>query len=68
MDSHSIAHQQIGNVSFGVYTAQDIKKLAVLEINNVQTFDSLGHPTPRGLCDNALGEIATRLVYHLVVS
>jgi DNA-directed RNA polymerase beta' subunit len=46
---------QIISVSFGVYNTNEIKNLSVLEVENPQTFDPLGHPNSGGLCDNAFG-------------
>lgn len=55
MDSLGLAHHNIDNVSFSVYSAAEVKSLAVFEVTNVETFDALGHPANGGLCDNALG-------------
>lgn len=46
---------QIISVSFGVYNTNEIKNLSVLEVENAQTFDPLGHPNSAGLCDNSFG-------------
>lgn len=50
-----VAHHQIDSVSFAVYSTPEIKRMSVLEITNPQTFDLLNQATPKGLCDNALG-------------
>lgn len=45
----------IGGVNFGFLSSKEIRALSVKRINNVNTFDSLLHPTPGGLYDLALG-------------
>ena len=42
--------------SFGIFSAEEIKKLSVKEITNPQSFDALLHPTHGGLYDPALGK------------
>ncbi|XP_055901789.1 DNA-directed RNA polymerase I subunit RPA1 [Eupeodes corollae] len=43
------------NLEFRVFTGEEIKKLSVVKIITGLTFDSLGHPYPGGLYDNAMG-------------
>lgn len=45
----------ISRIAFKSFTAEEILKLSVLEVANIQTFDALGHPTVGGLCDPAFG-------------
>ncbi|WAR08032.1 RPA1-like protein [Mya arenaria] len=42
-------------VQFRFYTTKDVRALSVKEITNVETFDTLNHPTVGGLYDQALG-------------
>lgn len=48
-------HIYPNSVSFGFYTAEDIRKISVVEVTNPDTFNSLGHPTPGGLYDPRMG-------------
>ncbi|KAI1280611.1 DNA-directed RNA polymerase I subunit RPA1 [Halotydeus destructor] len=57
MDYRTLAHHQVDNVSFGAYTATEIQRMSVLEVVNVMTFDALGHPNSKGLCDLAFGPL-----------
>jgi DNA-directed RNA polymerase I subunit RPA1 len=45
----------IGSVEFGFLLPEDIRSLSVRKIQNIDTFDTLLHPTPGGLYDLALG-------------
>ncbi|XP_052810429.1 DNA-directed RNA polymerase I subunit RPA1-like isoform X2 [Mya arenaria] len=45
----------IEEVQFRFYTTKDVRALSVKEITNVETFDTLNHPTVGGLYDQALG-------------
>ncbi|KAF8864699.1 beta and beta-prime subunits of DNA dependent RNA-polymerase [Acephala macrosclerotiorum] len=45
----------IGSVDFGFLGPAEIKALSVKRIENPQTFDTLLHPVPGGLYDQALG-------------
>ncbi|PBP23235.1 beta and beta-prime subunits of DNA dependent RNA-polymerase [Diplocarpon rosae] len=45
----------IGSVNFGFLSCAEIRRLSVKRIENAQTFDSLLHPVPGGLYDQALG-------------
>lgn len=47
---------QINSVTFKLLSKSEAKKLSVLPISSVQTFDLLGHPLDNGLCDTALGK------------
>ena len=57
-------NSQIIGVSFGVYNCDQIKRLSVLEVQNPQTFDALGHPMNGGLCDNAFGLTFIYILYQ----
>ncbi|XP_071116955.1 DNA-directed RNA polymerase I subunit RPA1-like [Haliotis cracherodii] len=46
---------RLSEVSFRLYTSEEIKALSVLEVNNPQTFDIFSHPTYGGLHDPCLG-------------
>lgn len=45
----------IQNLSFGVFTDEEIKKLSVVKLSTPLTFTQLGHTLPGGLYDPALG-------------
>lgn len=47
-------------VSFGFHTADDIRKISVVQVSNPQTFNALGHPTPSGLYDPLMGPWSER--------
>ncbi|XP_045498094.1 DNA-directed RNA polymerase I subunit RPA1 [Colias croceus] len=48
------------SVQFLTFTDEDIRKLSVVKITNMTTFDTLGYPTPGGLYDPAMGPIRDR--------
>lgn len=47
-------------VQFLMFTDEDIKKLSVSKITNIQCFDSIGNPMKGGLYDSALGPLRDR--------
>ncbi|XP_026734757.1 DNA-directed RNA polymerase I subunit RPA1 [Trichoplusia ni] len=47
-------------VQFLMFSDEDVKKLSVAKITNIQSFDSLGNPTKGGLYDSALGPLRDR--------
>ncbi|NWQ66095.1 RPA1 polymerase, partial [Neopipo cinnamomea] len=47
--------RRLVGVSFGMYTAEEIRKLSVKPITNPQYLDNLGNPAANGLYDLALG-------------
>uniref|UniRef100_A0A8B9PGK6 DNA-directed RNA polymerase subunit n=1 Tax=Apteryx owenii TaxID=8824 RepID=A0A8B9PGK6_APTOW len=47
--------RRLVRVSFGMYTADEIRKLSVKNITNPQYLDSVGNPAVNGLYDLALG-------------
>ncbi|NXH11506.1 RPA1 polymerase, partial [Bucco capensis] len=49
-------------ISFGMYTAQEIRKLSVKAITNPQYLDNVGNPAGNGLYDLALGPPDSREV------
>ncbi|KAI9221947.1 hypothetical protein BC828DRAFT_404467 [Blastocladiella britannica] len=46
---------QLSGVSFGFYSADEIRKISVKPITNPTVFDGLGHPQRGGVYDPALG-------------
>ena len=53
-------HDEAKNLSFGVYSAEEITKLSTVEITNPQSFNQLGHPVPYGLYDLRMGPFTDR--------
>lgn len=47
-------------VQFLMFSDEDVKKLSVAKITNVQSFDAIGNPTKGGLYDSALGPLRDR--------
>ncbi|GAB6022197.1 DNA-directed RNA polymerase I subunit RPA1 [Chamberlinius hualienensis] len=45
----------LSGIQFSAFSPDEIRKLSVLEINNFENFDNLGHPTVGGLYDPRLG-------------
>ena len=50
-----IVSHRLDGLSFGLLTADEIRKLSVKEITNPQSFDAMAHSTHGGLYDPALG-------------
>ncbi|KAJ8721870.1 hypothetical protein PYW08_004272 [Mythimna loreyi] len=48
------------HVQFLMFSDEDVKKLSVSKITNVQCFDAIGNPTKGGLYDSALGPLRDR--------
>ena len=48
-------HFEPNNISFGVYSKEEILKLSTVEIFNPSTFSALGHPNENGLHDLRMG-------------
>lgn len=46
---------QIVGIQFKLFSSNEIEKLSVLPVTNIQTFDPLGHPLENSLADTALG-------------
>ncbi|CAL1300337.1 unnamed protein product [Larinioides sclopetarius] len=51
----NITFKTIKGLSFGILSTEDIKKISVLEITNIEILDSLGHAAAGGLYDLRLG-------------
>uniref|UniRef100_A0A8C5NYL8 DNA-directed RNA polymerase subunit n=1 Tax=Jaculus jaculus TaxID=51337 RepID=A0A8C5NYL8_JACJA len=47
--------RRLRGISFGMYSAEELKKLSVKSITNPRYMDSLGNPSANGLYDLALG-------------
>ena len=58
-------HDEATSVSFGVYSAEEIRKLSVVEIVNPLSFNQLGHPVPGGLYDLHMGPFTGKPYYIL---
>ena len=58
-------HDEATSVSFGVYSAEEIRKLSVVEIVNPLSFNQLGHPVPGGLYDLHMGPFTGKPFYIL---
>ena len=56
-------HDEATSVSFGVYSAEEIRKLSVVEIVNPLSFNQLGHPVPGGLYDLHMGPFTGKPYY-----
>ncbi|CAD6991779.1 unnamed protein product [Ceratitis capitata] len=50
-----------GDLEFGVFSSEEIKRLSVVKIITGLTFDPLGHPLPGGLYDNLMGSYGRRM-------
>lgn len=48
-------HLNPDNITFAIFTEDEIKKLSVLKICSTITFDALGYPVNGGLYDKCLG-------------
>lgn len=46
---------EISGVNLALYTADEIRKLSVLEVTNTVTMDAFNAPVPNGLYDLAFG-------------
>lgn len=53
---NSLTNCQVTSVSFGVFSAPEIKRLSVLNVETAKTFDELNHSRLGGLCDNVFGK------------
>ena len=53
-------HDEATSISFGVYSAQEIRKLSSVEVINPLSFNQLGHPVPGGLYDLKMGPFTDR--------
>ena len=48
-------HSYPETITFGFHTANDIRKVSVVQVFNSETFNMLGHPTTHGLYDPLMG-------------
>ena len=48
-------HYYPKSLTFGFHTADDIRRISVVEVTVPQTFDVLNHPVPGGLYDPKMG-------------
>ncbi|XP_036786951.2 DNA-directed RNA polymerase I subunit RPA1 isoform X2 [Manis pentadactyla] len=55
LGSKTIPWRRLQGISFGMYSAEELKKLSVKSITNPRHLDSLGNPSVNGLYDLALG-------------
>ncbi|XP_055974137.1 DNA-directed RNA polymerase I subunit RPA1 [Sorex fumeus] len=55
LGSKNLPWRRLQGVSFGMYSAEELKKLSVKSITNPRYLDSLGNPSVNGLYDLALG-------------
>ncbi|XP_006900430.1 PREDICTED: DNA-directed RNA polymerase I subunit RPA1 [Elephantulus edwardii] len=55
LDPKSMPWRRLQGISFGMYSADELKKLSVKSITNPRYLDSLGNPSVNGLYDLALG-------------
>lgn len=53
-------NHEVGAVSFGFYTEEEIRSLSVKKITQSLTHDALGRPIPNGLYDLAMGPLEPR--------
>ncbi|KAM5228128.1 DNA-directed RNA polymerase I subunit RPA1 isoform 2-T2 [Ctenodactylus gundi] len=53
--SRNTPWRRLQGISFGMYSAEELKKLSVKSITNPRYLDSLGNPSANGLYDLALG-------------
>ncbi|XP_058523654.1 DNA-directed RNA polymerase I subunit RPA1 [Ochotona princeps] len=53
--SKNMPWRRLQGISFGMYSAEELKKLSVKSITNPRYVDSLGNPSANGLYDLALG-------------
>lgn len=49
-------HTKVDGMTFGLYSADEIKKLSVVQVITPLAFNALGHPLPGGLYDPAMGK------------
>ncbi|XP_012257577.2 DNA-directed RNA polymerase I subunit RPA1 [Athalia rosae] len=56
----SVKHHDPQNLTFSMFTAEDIRNLSVTKISTPLSFNVLGHPLKGGLYDPALGPLSDR--------
>ncbi|XP_036079826.1 DNA-directed RNA polymerase I subunit RPA1 [Rousettus aegyptiacus] len=62
LGSKNMPWRRLQGISFGMYSAEELKKLSVKSITNPRYLDSLGNPSVNGLYDLALGPADSREV------
>jgi DNA-directed RNA polymerase subunit A' len=55
-----VAHKVVDEISFGLFSPQEIRKLSVVEIQTPDTYDEDGAPITVGLMDGRLGTLEPR--------
>ena len=55
MSVSSNIKKQLNGVLFGFYTSDEIRKMSVVEIKSLITFDQFNHPIQEGLYDPKMG-------------
>lgn len=55
LGTKNVPWRRLQGISFGMYSAEELKKLSVKSITNPRYLDSLGNPALNGLYDLALG-------------
>uniref|UniRef100_A0A8C9AQS0 DNA-directed RNA polymerase subunit n=1 Tax=Prolemur simus TaxID=1328070 RepID=A0A8C9AQS0_PROSS len=55
LGSKNMPWRRLQGISFGMYSAEELRKLSVKSITNPRYLDSLGNPSANGLYDLALG-------------
>ncbi|KAL0620200.1 DNA-directed RNA polymerase I subunit RPA1 [Plecturocebus cupreus] len=60
--SKNMPWRRLQGISFGMYSAEELKKLSVKSITNPRFLDSLGNPSANGLYDLALGPVDSKEV------
>ncbi len=60
MAMESMIHRFIDEISFGLFSPQDIRKLSEVEIQTPDTYDEDGAPISSGLMDGRLGTLEPR--------
>jgi len=60
MAVEEIIHKVVDEISFGLLSPQDMRKLSVVEIQTPDTYDEDGAPITAGLMDGRLGTLEPR--------
>jgi DNA-directed RNA polymerase I subunit RPA1 len=58
----------VSAVSFGFYSEEEIRALAVKQITSEATFDAMGLPLPGGVYDPALGPFSRECGEYVLLS
>ena len=59
-ESHKtqIVDYVVKSIQYGIYSAEDIKRMSVVEINNPELYDSNGKPKSGGVLDLKMGPLS----------